>query len=77
MSASSAVTLVSPQWETPLGLVAALDRPVDQGGDPGGAGEGARQVEPAAAAGVSASTRGAASATAAPMGTLTNSTHRH
>ncbi len=26
-AASEATTLASPQWETPLGLVAALDRP--------------------------------------------------
>ncbi len=48
---------------------------VDQGGDPAGSCDGAGEVEPADSRGVSASTVSAASATAMPIGTLTNSTH--
>ena len=51
-------------------------QPVDQGGDPERAGEGAGQVELAVLGGDSASVRGAASPPARPIGTWTNSTQR-
>src|SRR2546430_10786775 len=73
---SEATTFVSPQCETPFGLVAALDRPYTRA---------ARPSVPVIAPGrsnrpgcglESPSARGAARATAMPIGTLTKNTHR-
>src|SRR5690242_18259613 len=70
------MTLASPQWDTPLGLVAAEDRPYTRA---------ARPSVPVIAPGRSnlpvsrldsPSTRGASSTTTRPIGTLTKNTQR-
>ena len=75
-AASAPTTLVSPQCETPLGLVAALDRPNTRAASPSvlviAPGRSNRRGFRA----VSANARGAISATMMPIGTLTNSTQR-
>ena len=75
-AASETTTLVSPQCETPLGLVAALDRPYTRE---------ARPSVPVIAPGRSnrpgcrsdsPNARGAIRATTMPIGTLTKNTQR-
>ena len=75
-AASETTTLVSPQWDWPFWLVAALDRPYTSA---------ARPRLPVIAPGrsnrpgcplESGSARGASRATMMPIGTLTKNTHR-
>src|SRR6266516_1740206 len=65
-----------PQWETPSGLVAALDRPYTRAAIPPVPVIAPGRSNRPRRRGDSRSTRGAASAAATPIGTLTNSTHR-
>src|SRR5215475_11073714 len=75
-AASDATTLASPQWETPSGLVAAVDRPYTRAAIPPVPVIAPGRSNRPRCRGDSGSTRAAASAAASPIGTLTNSTHR-
>src|SRR5215470_5276603 len=59
-AASDTTTFVSPQWLTPLGLVAALERPYTSRARPR----------------LAVIARGASRASTMPIGTLTKNTHR-
>src|SRR6516165_1911156 len=75
-AASDTTTLVSPQCDTPLGLVAALDRPYTSAARPRleviAPGRSNRPGFPLELG----SARGASRATMMPIGTLTKSTQR-
>jgi len=58
-------------------LLGGLGQAVNQQRDPAAASDRAGHLDPARQRGDSVSTRGAAAATTIPIGTLTNSTHRH
>ena len=77
LAASETTTLVSPQCETPLGLVAALDRPNTRAASPSvlviAPGRSNRRGFRAVSANAGRATR----ATTMPIGTLTNNTQRH
>ena len=75
-AASDTTTLVSPQCETPLGLVAALDRPYTRAASPSVPVIAPGRSNRPGCRSDSASARGASSATTMPIGTLTNSTQR-
>src|SRR5215469_4952541 len=74
---SEATTLVSPQCETPFGLVAAFDRPYTRAASPSVAVIAPGRSNRPGCGSESPSARGAASATAIPIGTLTKNTQRH
>src|SRR5262249_59900075 len=75
-AASDASTRASPQCETPSGPVAAFDRPYTSSATPAVPVTAPATSTGPSRRGDSASTRCAAAATASPIGTLTNSTHR-
>src|SRR5499433_2779153 len=74
---SETTTLVSCQCATPLGLVAALERPYTRAARPSVLVIAPGRSNRPGCGSLSPSARGAASATAIPIGTLTKNTQRH
>jgi hypothetical protein len=75
-AASAATTLASPQCERPSGVVAALDSPYTRAAIPAVAVIAPGRSNRPARRPVVGSSRVARAATASPIGTLTNITHR-